>query len=144
MEEKQHDIIEVCRRRKEEFRLPLPVDGWERLEADLKELEKPARRQSVWWRWLAAAALLVGITFSGWWLWQMPEVEPLPEEVVTAALSEEVRPIIPEVEVLPLAYLSVSEEEFPLHSVAIPEEKKESIPEKPEVVSASELSIIHI
>ena len=38
MEEKQHDIIEVCRRRKEEFRLPLPVDGWERLEADLKEL----------------------------------------------------------------------------------------------------------
>ena len=34
MEEKQHDIIEVCRRRKEEFRLPLPVDGWERLEAD--------------------------------------------------------------------------------------------------------------
>lgn len=43
MEEKQHDIIEVCRRRKEEFRLPLPVDGWERLEADLKELEKPAR-----------------------------------------------------------------------------------------------------
>lgn len=50
MEEKQHDIIEVCRRRKEEFRLPLPVDGWERLEADLKELEKPARRQSVWWR----------------------------------------------------------------------------------------------
>ena len=40
MEEKQHDIIEVCRRRKEEFRLPLPVDGWERLEADLKELEK--------------------------------------------------------------------------------------------------------
>ena len=42
MEEKQHDIIEVCRRRKEEFRLPLPVDGWERLEADLKELEKPA------------------------------------------------------------------------------------------------------
>ena len=58
MEEKQHDIIEVCRRRKEEFRLPLPVDGWERLEADLKELEKPARRRSVWWRWLAAAALL--------------------------------------------------------------------------------------
>lgn len=50
MEEKQHDIIEVCRRRKEEFRLPLPVDGWERLEADLKELEKPARRRSVWWR----------------------------------------------------------------------------------------------
>lgn len=48
MEEKQHDIIEVCRRRKEEFRLPLPVDGWERLEADLKELEKPARRRSVW------------------------------------------------------------------------------------------------
>ena len=69
MEEKQHDIIEVCRRRKEEFRLPLPVDGWERLEADLKELEKPARRQCVWWRWLAAAALLTGITFSGWWLW---------------------------------------------------------------------------
>lgn len=65
MEEKQHDIIEVCRRRKEEFRLPLPVDGWERLEADLKELEKPARRRSVWWRWLAVAALLAGITFSG-------------------------------------------------------------------------------
>ena len=138
MEEKQHDIIEVCRRRKEEFRLPLPVDGWERLEADLKELEKPARRQSVWWRWLAAAALLAGITFSGWWLWQMPEVEPLPEEVVTESVPEEVRPVIPEVEVLPLAYLSVSEEEFPLHSVAIPEEKKESIPEDPEIVSSSE------
>lgn len=138
MEEKQHDIIEVCRRRKEEFRLPLPVDGWERLEADLKELEKPARRQSVWWRWLAAAALLVGITFSGWWLWQMPEVEPLPEEVVTESVPEEVRPVIPEVEVLPLAYLSVSEEEFPLHSVAIPEEKTESISEEPEIVSASE------
>ena len=92
MEEKQHDIIEVCRRRKEEFRLPLPVDGWERLEADLKELEKPAHRRSVWWRWLAAAALLTGITFSGWWLWQMPEVEPLPEEVVTESVPEEVRP----------------------------------------------------
>ena len=134
MEEKQHDIIEVCRRRKEEFRLPLPVDGWERLEAE----EKPARRRSVWWRWLAAAALLAGITFSGWWLWQMPEVEPLPEEVVTESVPEEVRPIIPEVEVLPLSYLSVPKEEISLHSVAIPEEKKESISEEPEIVSSSE------
>ena len=138
MEEKQHDIIEVCRRRKEEFRLPLPVEGWKRLEADLKELEKPARRRSVWWRWLAAAALLAGITFSGWWLWQMPEVEPLPEEVVTESVPEEVRPVIPEVEVLPLAYLSVPKEEISLHSVAIPEEKKESISEESEIVSASE------
>ena len=126
MEEKQHDIIEVCRRRKEEFRLPLPVDGWERLEADLQAMEKPVRRQVVWWRWLAAAALLAGITFSGWWLWQMPEIEPLPEEVVTATIAEEVRPVIPEVEVLPLAYLSVREEEISLHAVAVPEEKKES------------------
>ena len=111
---------------------------WERLEADLKELEKPARRRSVWWRWLAAAALLAGITFSGWWLWQMPEVKPLPEEVVTESVPEEVRPIIPEVEVLPLAYLSVPKEEISLHSVAIPEEKTESISEEPEIVSASE------
>lgn len=138
MEEKQHDIIEVCRRRKEEFRLPLPVDGWERLEADLQAMEKPMRRQVVWWRWLAAAALLAGITFSGWWLWQMPEIEPLPEEVVTATIAEEVRPVVPEVEVLPLAYLSVREEEISLHAVAVPEEKKESVPEEPAAVSVSE------
>lgn len=138
MEEKQHDIIEVCRRRKEEFRLPLPVDGWEHLEADLQAMEKPARRRSVWWRCLAAAALLAGITFSGWWLWQMPDVEPLLEEVLTESVPEEVRPVVPEVEVLPLAYLSVREEEISLHAVAVPEEKKESVPEEPAAVSVSE------
>ena len=96
------------------------------------------RRRIVWWRWLAAAALLAGITFSGWWLWQMPEIEPLPEEVVTATIAEEVRPVVPEVEVLPLAYLSVREEEISLHAVAVPEEKKKSVPEEPAAVSVSE------
>ncbi len=77
-------LIEEYRNRSVEYRLPLPEDGWERLEAAFAPAPAEVRRFP--YRWLAAAVSFLAVLGSALYFMGIDkEIEPVLSDIVLPA-----------------------------------------------------------
>lgn len=76
-------LIEEYRRRSVEYRLPLPENGWEKLEAAFAPTPAPAEVRRFPYRWLAAAVSLLAVMGSALYFMGIDkEFEPVLSDIV--------------------------------------------------------------
>lgn len=126
---KEDKLIEEYRRRSIDYRLPLPEDGWDRLEAAFAPAPVEIRRFP--YRWLAAAVSFLAVMGSALYFMGIDkEMEPVLTDVVLPAEQEVIppAPVMPVEEIKPLpvarplaASLKKTETELPAVSDIVSE-----------------------
>lgn len=100
---KEDKLIEEYRRRSVEYRLPLPADGWERLEAAFAPAPTEVRRFP--FRWLAAAVSFLAVMGSALYFMGIDkEMEPVLTDIVlpTEQVMMPPTPVVPVEVIKPL------------------------------------------
>lgn len=86
---RENDIIRAYRERKDEFHLPLPEEGWKKLEADLAYHPSVRHFPSRWW--LTAAVAVLCVLFSVPLF--MPEEDIIQDEKTATVTAGEQLPV---------------------------------------------------